>query len=337
MKNNEIVASRDFYRDTRLINKKQDSNHQQRESEMVLVGKKLHQKKRKGGRPTQFETQLELAKISWAPVLECLSLLDSGEYHSIEELPIPKSEYKIDLGEKIIEIERKRPHKIKRWLTGEQIKRIHDDLINTFGGDIRIADESQLDALIDRAKHSEIFGFDPLETIVHKAAFLMHSLLRYHQFVDGQKRNGVSTAFIFLGLNGYTLWSRNVLEEVKYCIEITQDKHDIDDISNWPSNNIFNAKYLTGTTEAINSVIKSGKLPHIQCTNSHCRGYISPKSYRTRCAKCGCQYELTITNVIVTQSPTRPYVTFNIGLHRLEDSELVTSGVITLDQFDKKR
>ena len=78
---------------------------------MVYVGKPKYLERRKGGRPTQFETHLEMAKISWAPVLECLSLLDSQKYKSIEDIPQSKGVPNIDLGKHVIKIEKMRPHK----------------------------------------------------------------------------------------------------------------------------------------------------------------------------------------------------------------------------------
>jgi len=298
---------------------------------MVYVGPTIKQTRRRSGRPTQFETQLEMAKISWAPVLECLSLLDTKKYNSIEEIPPPPDEFSIDLGEMVIEGEKIESHKQIRWISSEQIKIIHDDLIETFGGEPGIADITQLDAIIDRAKNSKVFGHDPLYTVVHKAAFIMHSLLRYHQFVDGQKRTGLSSAFIFLGLNGYTFWSRNVLKEVHFCIETTQGKHDVEDIAKWLSNRILNPEKLE-KGNIINKLIEVRGGLHIQCTNQDCRGPILPKTYRTKCPKCGRQYELRIVNVVLTHGLT-PHATFNIGLHKLEDLPIVTSGVVTLNKF----
>jgi death-on-curing protein len=305
----------------------------QREKEMVLYGEEPNLKrtgKRKVGHPTQFDTLLEMAKISWAPVLECLSLLDSKKYNSVEELPLPTEKpYSVNLGKKVIEIEKMHPHKKIRWISGGEIKKIHDDLINTFGGELGIADETQLEAIIDRAQNSKIFGHDPLETVVHKAAFLMHSLLRYHQFVDGQKRTGVSTAFIFLGLNGYSFWSRDVLAEVHYCIETAQGEHDVDDITDWLSDRIW-TRNIAKEKETINLFVEK-KGFKAQCTNPKCRTMMRLKSYRTKCPKCGREYELKITHVVRTYG-IKSHVTFNVSLHKLEDSELVTSGVISINR-----
>jgi death-on-curing protein len=297
---------------------------------MVLTGKvKSGKKKRKRGRLTHFETQLELAKISWAPVLECLSLLDSKKYSKIEDLPLNEEPFHINLGKQLIESEKKNELKEIKWITGRQIKKIHDDLILTFGGELGIADESQLDAIVDRAKNSRIFGRDVFETVIHKAAFFMHSLLRYHQFADGQKRTGISTAFIFLGLNGYTMWSRNVLEEIHFCIETAQGEHEVEEITQWLADRILDHNSLAaeGRQNILTSVINNR---HIKVQCSKCHSYISPNSFRVTCVRCGRQYELTLSGIVLTQGIT-PRIEYNVGLHKLEDSNLVKDGVISLN------
>jgi death on curing protein len=282
-------------------------------------------KKRKKRRLTEFETQLEMAKISWAPVLECLSLLDS-KYRTIEELPLNQEPYHINLGRHVIETEREDPDREIRWITGKQIQLIHDNLIITFGGALGISDKTLLDALLDRAKNSRVFGVDTLETVIHKAAFLMHGLLRYHQFVDGQKRTGLSTAFIFLGLNGYTMWSRNILEEVHYCMETAQGEHEVNEITGWLANRIGRSDILT-RPDTIAQILSKRNV-RLKC--SKCQSYISPKAFRFKCVRCGREYEVKISNAVLT-SGISSKISYNVGLYKLEDSKLVTSGIISID------
>jgi len=293
----------------------------------MVFSRELKKKaKRRRGRPTQFEIQLEMAKISWAPVLECLSLLDSKKYRSIEDIPIEQEAPLLNLGQRVLEIESHRDltNEPITWITGKQIKKIHDDLINTFTGELGIADETQLDAIIHRAKNSKVYNEDKFPTIVHKAAFLMHSLLRYHQFVDGQKRTGLSTAFIFLGLNGYKFWSRDVLPEVHYCIEIAQGDHEVDEITEWLANRIWKAAEFKQDTP-LSRMLFSKNLK-LQCTQ--CHSFISANAFRIKCSRCGRVYEIKLANIVVTRGLTSQ-IEFNVGLHKLEDSPLVTSGMIT--------
>jgi death-on-curing protein len=274
---------------------------------------------------SEFENQLEMAKISWAPVLECLSILDS-KHQKIEELCYSQEPYHINIGRFVLETEKEVPERPIRWINGEHVKRIHDDLITAFGGDLGISDVTQLDSLIDRAKHSSFFGSDPLETVIHKAAFLMHGLLRYHQFIDGQKRTGISTAFIFLGLNGYTLWSRNVLEEVHYCIETAQGEHEVNEITEWLANRIARAD-IYKKPDTIAQIMSKNDLK-LKC--SKCQNDISPKSFRFKCNKCGREYEVKISNVVIASGITST-ISYNVGLYKFEDSKLVTSGIISIN------
>jgi death-on-curing protein len=279
------------------------------------------------GRPTKFSRQLEMAKISWAPVLEYLSLIDSKKITCLEDIPFDTSE--ITTKTDLILFERKQKRKKIVWITGNDIKKIHDDMIFNFGGELGIKDKTTLDAVIDRAKNSHIYGVDQLDTIIHKAAFLMHSLLRYHQFVDGQKRTGVSTAFIFLGLNGYAFWSRNVLEEIHYCIEIANGKHEVEEIADWLAKRILTTEF---TSKSIFDFFLSisqrqnEKMKPLFCSN--CHNPISPKAFRIKCPKCQTAYELRLTELVITKKVKDYDAAFKLGLHKLEDNILIKEGII---------
>jgi len=68
--------------------------------------------------------------------------------------------------------------------------------------------------------------------------------------------------------------------------------------------------------------------------NAKCRGFLSPKTYRTKCAKCGCEYELKLANIIVTRGLTQK-VSYNLSIHKLEDSELVAIGLISKNKKEE--
>lgn len=48
-----------------------------------------------------------------------------------------------------------------------------------------------------------IFGDDAYRDVPHKAAALLHSVVRGHPLVDGSKRLGWLACVVFLGLQGY--------------------------------------------------------------------------------------------------------------------------------------
>jgi Zn finger protein HypA/HybF involved in hydrogenase expression len=159
----------------------------------------------------------------------------------------------------------------------------------------------------------------------------MHSLLRYHQFVDGQKRTGVSTAFIFLGLNGYTMWSRNVLEEIHYHIDVAKGKHEVDEIALWLAGRIVPSKF-TSKSQVFDFIMsishkQKAKFKSLHCTN--CHNPIKPKTFRLKCPKCGRSFELRLTNVVITKKVKGYDATFILGLHKLEENILIKQGIIT--------
>jgi death-on-curing protein len=271
-------------------------------------------KRRKAGRPTMFDVQLEMAKLSWAPVLEYLALVTDKS--QLEDIPADDDIFHIGVGEKILEYEKIHPKEKIKWLTGKQIKKIHDDMINTFGGELGISDESRLDSLIDRAKNTEIFGQDPYETVIHKAAFLMHQLLRYHQFIDGQKRTGISTAFIFLGLNGYTLWSRSPIEEFHYCIDVAEGKYEVGDITEWISDRIASSDVTRYRLNIIKTLFPFADSINFRCTK--CHAFLSPRSFRIKCKKCGTEFDLRLKNVVFTNGINGITIKSKFGLRRID-------------------
>jgi death-on-curing protein len=57
-------------------------------------------------------------------------------------------------------------------------------------------------------------------------------LTRNHAFIDGNKRISISTAAMFLQVNGYRVTATNSeLEE--FAIHVTTMKPDIDEIADW--------------------------------------------------------------------------------------------------------
>lgn len=67
-----------------------------------------------------------------------------------------------------------------------------------------VRDIGLLDAAVARPR-STAFGADAYSTIELKAAALLHSLVRNHALVDGNKRLAWLATAVFLDLNGHTL------------------------------------------------------------------------------------------------------------------------------------
>lgn len=65
-----------------------------------------------------------------------------------------------------------------------------------------VRDVGLLDSICARPR-STLFGHDAYASLQHKAAALLHSLVRNHALVDGNKRLGWLATVVFLDINGH--------------------------------------------------------------------------------------------------------------------------------------
>ena len=117
------------------------------------------------------------------------------------------------------------------FLSAEQVLFLHDRLIEETGGEHGVRDLGGLESALARPQAA--FGdtaFYP--DVFSKAAVLMDGLTRNHTFIDGNKRISISTAVLFLQVNGYRLTATNP-ELVEFAIYVTTTKPSIDEIVDW--------------------------------------------------------------------------------------------------------
>src|SRR5947209_19671522 len=115
-----------------------------------------------------------------------------------------------------------------RFLSVDQILRIHQDQIERYGGDPALRDRGLLESAA--AMPAASFGDQYLHAFPHEmaAAYLFH-LAANHPFLDGNKRVGLATALVFLRLNGFTLTcDHDALEELVLRVARSEaDKADV--------------------------------------------------------------------------------------------------------------
>ena len=121
------------------------------------------------------------------------------------------------------------------YLTLEEILIIHEDQIERYGGTSGIRDLALLDSAILRPQ-TTFSGKDLYETLFEKAASLMHSLIMNHAFIDGNKRTGAVSTFIFLELNNLQI-SVKESELVDSVLRIEKEKWKINRIAEWLKEN----------------------------------------------------------------------------------------------------
>ena len=91
------------------------------------------------------------------------------------------------------------PNKPVQFLSLDEVKAIHEKLIQRFGGDSGIRDEGMLQSALYRPQS----GY--YESLPEMAAAMFESLLINHAFNDGNKRIAYFACDVFLRLNGWKM------------------------------------------------------------------------------------------------------------------------------------
>lgn len=110
------------------------------------------------------------------------------------------------------------------YLTLAELLHVADRAIE---GDVVIRDHGLLESALARPQ-SSVFGEDAYPTLEGKAAALLHSLVRNHALVDGNKRLGLAGTIAFLGVNGRRLTLTN---DQAYDLTIAVATGELDDVS----------------------------------------------------------------------------------------------------------
>ena len=91
-----------------------------------------------------------------------------------------------------------------KYLSAEQVLFINARLIVETGGKAGVLDLALLESAV--ARPSATFdGADLYPDLFDKAAALLDFLVNNHPFVDGNKRTGITSAAMFLRINGYRI------------------------------------------------------------------------------------------------------------------------------------
>lgn len=93
-----------------------------------------------------------------------------------------------------------------RWLSEKTVLAVQTELLAEHGGLPGLRDENVFLSALDRPKNLFAYGEPDIFDLAAAYAF---GLAKNHAFVDGNKRIAFTTAFIFLGLNGWQLSASN--------------------------------------------------------------------------------------------------------------------------------
>lgn len=117
------------------------------------------------------------------------------------------------------------------YLTPEQVLFIHYRLIEETGSRHGIRDLALLQSAV--ARPMATFNNHALyPDLFSKAASLMHSIIKNHPFIDGNKRTAIASASIFLMRNNYSLKASNK-ELERFTFKVAKENVELQEISKW--------------------------------------------------------------------------------------------------------
>jgi len=122
-----------------------------------------------------------------------------------------------------------------RYLTKEEIIKIHLEIEQMYGIDSTIIQPSNLDISVEAPKRN-IFGVEVFNSLIEKAAALMWNILKLHPFLNGNNRTGLAATSLFLERNGRELTSDSA-NEVNACRVTSSCDWEVDNVSEWIQNN----------------------------------------------------------------------------------------------------
>lgn len=117
------------------------------------------------------------------------------------------------------------------YLIAEQVLFIHARLISETGGLHGVLDLGLLLSAVARPQ-ATFDGQDLYPDLFSKAAALLESLVGNHAFVDGNKRTAITSAGLFLRINGYSLTANNQQLEA-FTLQCARRTVSLDEIAQW--------------------------------------------------------------------------------------------------------
>lgn len=132
-----------------------------------------------------------------------------------------------------------------RYLSPEDILQIHSALIDETGGTHGVRDIGIVQSA-SATPRQIVFGKILHPDIFQKAAAYAQIIIQHHPFLDGNKRTGITAAFVFLADNGYlAIAKRGEIE--KFSLAIVHEKIDIPTIAIWFKQHTRKARIKNGS------------------------------------------------------------------------------------------
>jgi death-on-curing protein len=118
-----------------------------------------------------------------------------------------------------------------KYLTLEEILRLHFQLIEDYGGSHGVRDEGRLTSVVE-APRQEVFRQEQYPSLFDKAAVYVRNIVGDHPFSDGNERTAITVCGIFLMRNNSGIVAEpGELED--FVVKVATDHLSIEEIANW--------------------------------------------------------------------------------------------------------
>lgn len=106
------------------------------------------------------------------------------------------------------------------------VEAFHRESLVRFGGADGLRDEGLL--LSALARPENILAYEPDADVFRLAAVYCAGIVKNHPFIDGNKRTGILSAVVFLGLNGVeTNFDEAMIVTMVYGLAASEVKEDV--------------------------------------------------------------------------------------------------------------
>ncbi len=120
------------------------------------------------------------------------------------------------------------------WILRQVVESLHESLLVEHGGAAGLRDEGLLESALARPR--QIFAYAEPD-LAELAAAYAAGIVRNHPFVDGNKRTGFMTAYIFLARNGLRLTAPEA-EAAQAVLELAAGTIDETGFTAWLRDNL---------------------------------------------------------------------------------------------------
>jgi death-on-curing protein len=116
------------------------------------------------------------------------------------------------------------------WLTPQMVAAIHSAQIQEHGGSLGVRDQAMIESALARPRNK--WEYEPEADLFTIAAAYGYGLTKNHGFIDGNKRVGYMSTYVFLGLNGFDIEAEEP-EVVLTMLDLASGSLSEDQFADW--------------------------------------------------------------------------------------------------------